>query len=326
MYTAARQQLLTFSVSTGYMVTHISNLPCLTSRNRVFLRLFILVFVVFLIRPASAFVSGHKAMGNYPAPIVWKPDRNKRHPVLSTSDRQYRVLLRDLSTSNVELATRVDVDTSKGETVREEKIPKTVKDALRVFFFDAQHLGPPCVVASLLSIVAWRVNLSTPIGILDGFCFVAAIVFWWFQEHVMHDKLLHSKIDWYGRKVHEAHHKKPYFHISIDPAPLILGWLLCAHLTLSFLLPKPLALSATLGYAGAGLFYEWSHFIVHTKVRFRPGFWKHMKSHHIRHHCIDSRYWLGFSVPAIDDLFGTNPTVQQIRKQTLDQDGDQTRL
>ena len=95
----------------------------------------------------------------------------------------------------------------------------------------------------------------------------------------------------------------------------MLGWLLTAHLLFRWMLPLPLALSATLGYAGAGLFYEWSHFIVHTRVRFSSAYWKNMKDHHIRHHLVDSNYWLGFSVPAIDSLFGTNPNVQEIKRQ-----------
>jgi hypothetical protein len=34
----------------------------------------------------------------------------------------------------------------------------------------------------------------------------------------------------------------------------------------------------------------------------------------IRHHMVDSKYWLGFSVPAVDDFFGTNPTLHQWKK------------
>jgi hypothetical protein len=40
-----------------------------------------------------------------------------------------------------------------------------------------------------------------------------------------------------------------------------------------------------------------------------------MKDHHIRHHLISENNWLGFSVPQIDDLFGTNPDVKEFRKQ-----------
>ncbi len=132
----------------------------------------------------------------------------------------------------------------------------------------------------------------------------------------MNLKLLHSKADWMSKEIHEGHHANPYFHISIDPAGLMMSWLLKTHLIFCAILPFPMALSATAGYATAGLFYEWAHFIVHTKVRWRKGsYWSRMKDHHVRHHLVDDRYWLGFSVPAVDDLFGTNPNVQEVQRE-----------
>ena len=34
----------------------------------------------------------------------------------------------------------------------------------------------------------------------------------------------------------------------------------------------------------------------------------------MRHHLVDDRYWYAFSVPAMDDLFDTNPDVRDVRK------------
>mmetsp|Transcript_12194 Transcript_12194/g.29618 ORF Transcript_12194/g.29618 Transcript_12194/m.29618 type:complete len:100 (-) Transcript_12194:649-948(-) len=88
----------------------------------------------------------------------------------------------------------------------------------------------------------------------------------------------------------------------------MLGWLVVAHVMLRLMLPLPLALSATFAYAAAGLWYEYLHFIVHTRVRFRPNsYWEKMKSHHSRHHLVNENYWLGFSLPVIDTWMGTNP-------------------
>jgi hypothetical protein len=151
--------------------------------------------------------------------------------------------------------------------------------------------------------------------VTDVSAFSTAVVFWWVQEHVLHLHALHSKFDWMGKEIHEGHHANPYFHISIDPAGLMMSWLLTVHLIFCAILPLPIALSATAGYATAGLFYEWAHFIVHTKVRFRKqSYWSRMKDHHIRHHLVDDRYWLGFSVPMIDDFFRTNPNVQEVKR------------
>jgi hypothetical protein len=118
-------------------------------------------------------------------------------------------------------------------------------------------------------------RLSLPLTAFDPILFMGAIVFWWFQEHAMHKHLLHSRFDWYGKRVHEKHHLKPYFHTSLDPAWLMVTWLLTVFVMLKCVLPLRWALTTAIGYAGAGLFYEWSHYIVHTRVRFAKGsYWQ----------------------------------------------------
>jgi hypothetical protein len=195
----------------------------------------------------------------------------------------------------------------------EESVPSEMSDAIRIFFF-SQDYGPLFVVMSIVMFLTKRIQLSS-IGVLDGVVFGATVMFWSVQEHFLHEKVLHSKQDWAGKQIHQAHHDKPYYHISIDPAILLLGWMAFAHLFLKWLLPLPLALSATVGYSMAGLFYEWAHYIVHTKVRFGSSFWKRVKENHIRHHLVNHDYWFAFSLPWIDDLFGTNPSVKDVKRQ-----------
>ena len=93
----------------------------------------------------------------------------------------------------------------------------------------------------------------------------------------------------------------------------MLGWLFTAHVVLRWALPLRWALSATLGYAIAGLNYEFVHYIAHTRVR--SAFWSMFKTHHMRHHVVSSDYWLGFSLPFIDTIMGTNPDVRDIREE-----------
>jgi hypothetical protein len=169
------------------------------------------------------------------------------------------------------------------------------------------------VLGILALLSAWR--LAFPVIALDIVAFASMIVFWWIQEHVFHGKLLHSDKDWMGKEIHATHHAKPYFHISIDPAYLMVGWLVGAHGLLRLLLPLPLCLSATLGYAMAGLFYEWAHFIVHTRVQPPNAYWKRVRKNHIKHHLVDDRYWLSFTVPLVDDAFGTNPPVAEVKRE-----------
>lgn len=200
-----------------------------------------------------------------------------------------------------------------------EAVPTNMRDAIRRFFF-GKEIGPILVVGSIASFLQTRFALANPLSMTDLAVFATSIVFWWVQEHVLHQKALHSNVDWVGKRIHEAHHAKDYFHVSIDSAELIMGWLLTVHLFLRAVLPLHLALSATIGYAMAGLFYEWAHYIVHTKVKRKRGsFWAKMRDNHMRHHRINERYWLAFSVPALDDLFGTNPDVKEARAEMNDE-------
>lgn len=202
-----------------------------------------------------------------------------------------------------------------------EAVPTNMRDAIRRFFF-GKEIGPILVVGSIASFLQTRFALAPPPSMTDLAVFATSIVFWWVQEHVLHQKALHSNVDWVGKRIHEAHHAKDYFHVSIDSAELIMGWLLTVHLFLRAVLPLHLALSATIGYAMAGLFYEWAHYIVHTKVKRKRGsFWAKMRDNHMRHHRINERYWLAFSVPALDDLFGTNPDVKEARAEMNDEKG-----
>ena len=109
------------------------------------------------------------------------------------------------------------VSTHDNTTHREPPVPTTLREALNVFFLD-QYNGPRLIVAILCGLATCRTFMSeVPVTTMDAVVASLAIVFWWFQEHFLHKYLLHSKLDWYGKEIHEGHHSKPYFHISIDP-------------------------------------------------------------------------------------------------------------
>lgn len=227
----------------------------------------------------------------------------------SLSESQFSLPANSLSSSE-----SVNLKVSKTPLV-EEHVPTTFREALEVFLLGSYN-GPRIVVGLLLTIAAWRISLPENLASTDAAVVAGMTVFWCFQEHFLHGKVLHSEIDWYGKEIHQGHHARPYHHVSIDPAWLMLTWMGVVGVFFYLVLPLRLALSAMLGYAMSGLWYEFLHFIVHTRVRFRKGsYLQRMKDHHARHHLIDHRYWLGFSLPAVDELFGTNPTVTQVRTQ-----------
>ena len=203
-----------------------------------------------------------------------------------------------------------------------ESVPSTWKGALRRFFLG--DLGPPLVALSLSGLACARLQLLTamPYSLSEFAIFVASVLVWWVQEYLFHRHLLHSSFEWIGKSIHRSHHERDYFHVSIDTPILLLGWLLAAHLALRCAMPHHLGLSATIGYGLAGLAYEWSHYIVHVKVRtprsgsFPSRLFARMRDNHMRHHLVDDRYWYAFGVPAMDDLFGTNPDVKDARAGT----------
>ena len=230
-------------------------------------------------------------------------------------------LLPEISAENPEDSSR-HVTTSRGQVNAEEweHVPTTFAEAFRVFLLGS-YQGPRMVVLLLVGIATWRLQLvESPLSVMDATTMLGMVLFWCFQEHFLHGHVLHSNLDWLGKEIHEQHHAKPYHHVSIDPAWLMLTWMGVVHVIFLYILPLPLALSATLGYALSGLWYEFLHFIVHTRLRFRKGsYLQTMKDHHARHHLIDHRYWLGFSLPVVDDLFGTNPSVTQVRRWKRDE-------
>lgn len=208
-------------------------------------------------------------------------------------------------------------------TTLDRTIPSNYPEALKRFFFGPDH-GPIITTFTILSLILYRTSsmidsTSTTLfhNNLTNNCIVGAIatLIWLFQEHFLHKHFLHSKFNWIGKEIHDHHHNQPYFHISIDSTPLLLGWLFITSLLLHFILPQPLAITGTICYSISGMWYEWIHFLVHTKVRPRSKFMKRVKDNHIRHHLLSEDYWLGFSLPLVDDLFGTNPSVQSVRTQ-----------
>ncbi|KAL3801160.1 hypothetical protein ACHAWO_002731 [Cyclotella atomus] len=216
-----------------------------------------------------------------------------------------------------------------------EAVPSTWNKAVHRFFLG--DVGPPLVVISIAGFVYARLQLSAPLSLTDATIFLATIMIWWVQEYFFHRVLLHSPFDWIGKSIHKGHHEKDYFHVSIDPPALLLGWLFTAHLTLKSFMPWHLCLTATIGYAIAGLFYEWSHYIVHTRVRVpainnddsslvglvssaAAKLFSQMRDNHVRHHRIDDSYWFAFSISSMDDAFGTNPDIKSLKRGIMKDD------
>ena len=217
----------------------------------------------------------------------------------------------------------------------EEVIPSTWSQAIHRFFL-GKDIGPLLVVITISTFIYKRYQLLSinPPSITELSIFITTILFWWVQEYFIHRVLLHSTYNWFGKSYHRQHHHKNYYHVAIDPPELLLGWLFTANFIIRMVvLPNQhqyhLCLSATIGYSLAGLVYEWSHYIVHTKVQPPSSsasssssllssllikWYTKMRENHMQHHLIDSRYWYAFSVTQMDDLFWTNPDCIELKE------------
>eukprot|EP00270_Netrium_digitus_P004395 TRINITY_DN15477_c0_g1_i1.p1 TRINITY_DN15477_c0_g1~~TRINITY_DN15477_c0_g1_i1.p1 ORF type:complete len:229 (-),score=10.48 TRINITY_DN15477_c0_g1_i1:268-954(-) len=185
-----------------------------------------------------------------------------------------------------------------------QNVPSTLGSAARVFFS-----RPSIVVSMATSLVIGFIRLQIPWTISDPFVMLTVTLWWLFQEWFIHAKLLHSVFDWWGRDVHIVHHSMPYHHISIDGMKLVVSFMLAAFSVFFIIFQENLSLllTATLTYYCMGLSYEWTHFLVHTRVRMDSYVGQIIKRAHVKHHLRDHHFWFSFTCPPIDNLMGTTP-------------------
>ena len=83
---------------------------------------------------------------------------------------------------------------------------------MHVFFSEAT---PRFIATVLVATLAARgVVASTGVGIsvLEVGAMVGTSIVWVIQEWFLHDKLLHSDFEWFGKDIHGFHHDLPYYH------------------------------------------------------------------------------------------------------------------
>lgn len=130
--------------------------------------------------------------------------------------------------------------------------------------------------------------------------------------------LTHALIVRCSNRAAGRHHELPYYHVSLDGLGLAVTWfgavavlLVGTGLGLGGGAALAYCLTALGTYTLFGGLYEASHYLAHTNVPLPPAL-NRMRSHHMKHHTIDANNWLAFTVPSVDDLFGTNPSVRDV--------------
>mgnify|MGYP001572956901 CR=1 FL=1 len=205
------------------------------------------------------------------------------------------------------------VDDRTPHEVRSLSSITTYRQALRVFF---SRPGPRTIAGCAgLSWLA-RAALGPP-GLGEPLI-VATVVAWWpLQEWLMHKHLLHLRptatplgtFDPMFSRRHRWHHRHPDdVDGTLLPPPVVHASMpASAAIFLLLLGPRRRTITAFAAYSTMALVYEWTHFIVHTGVRPEHDYVKALRRNHLLHHYRSEAYWLGFTAPIVDDLFGTNP-------------------
>jgi sterol desaturase/sphingolipid hydroxylase (fatty acid hydroxylase superfamily) len=197
---------------------------------------------------------------------------------------------------------------------------RTRAQAVRVFF---SRKGPRTLAKTAAATWAARVALGPP-GPSDLLAAAAAICVWPVQEWVLHKYLLHLEprtvagvhIDPMFARVHRTHHADPRdVDTTLLPLKVIVGsmpfaaggWLLLFG-------PRRAAITAMATYSTMALFYEWTHFIVHTNVKPLTAYGKQVRRNHRLHHFRHEGNWFGFTLPLVDRWFGTDPDPETITR------------
>lgn len=194
--------------------------------------------------------------------------------------------------------------------------PTEVDGLGSAFALFLSHRGTRLLVAQALVLAVLRAALGgfrrRDLGV------AATVAAWWpLQEWLAHRLVLHAppravagrEVDLAVARYHRAHHADPWdlehtllpvwFLLPAMPVN-VLFWLLVTP-------AKRVAISGMLATTVATVAYEWTHFLTHTAHRPRRAWFRRLQRRHRLHHFKDEHLWLGFTVPWVDDVFGTAP-------------------
>jgi hypothetical protein len=188
-----------------------------------------------------------------------------------------------------------------------------LREALSVF---ARKPGPRLIAATAATMWGLRA-LAGPAGASDLLAAGAAVAWWPLQEWLMHKHLLHLEprevlgvqVDPPFARKHREHHVDPRdIDATLLPVSVIAAAIPGASVVwLGLLGPRRATLTAMATYSTMALFYEWTHFVVHTDVKPRTEHGKRVRRNHLLHHFRNEAYWLGFTMPWVDTVLGTEP-------------------
>lgn len=191
--------------------------------------------------------------------------------------------------------------------------PDTIARALPIFL---AHASPRFLLGAVTVALLVRLRLGDWSG-WDTVPILALLLLWPLQEWAIHVFVLHFKprrlfgrtVDFRVPRSHREHHSDPWnyrilfipFHSFLYSVPILVAlWYAVT--------PSPaLAWTGILGHLVLALHYEWVHFLVHTRVRPRSAYYKHLWDNHRLHHFKNEHFWFGVTRTEGDRLLGTAP-------------------
>lgn len=202
------------------------------------------------------------------------------------------------------------------EPTRPERA-ETLGAALRLFL---GHWSARLLVAQWLVFVAVRPFLGAPRG--WDLVIVAAVATWWpLMEWMAHIGILHARpkrllgltIDPVAARYHRRHHAEPWnLRWVFLPTAMILA-LMPVHAVLWVAITRDAGLAVTgmVAFGGVAILYEWTHFLTHVSYAPKRSWYRTLQRRHRLHHFKNEHYWLGFTVPWVDDMMRTAPDSKQ---------------
>lgn len=187
---------------------------------------------------------------------------------------------------------------------------RTLPSALRRF---VHHPRPPVLLGCVAGLAAARLSRGSWRAADTGVA-VAAAAAQPFVEWGIHRLVLHaeasSRLGTLGYQLaghgHQQHHDDPtnLDTMFLRPREVILG---SAALAVPALLGPSWVATGSL-CAGLGILaYDWTHFLIHTRVPPHSAFYRRIWRGHRLHHYRNERYWLGVTTPLGDLLLRTAP-------------------
>jgi hypothetical protein len=191
-------------------------------------------------------------------------------------------------------------------------VPTTKSELMRTFL---SHPTAQLIIIMTLGLLSLRLHSFPLFRTVDLWVMSGTYVFWTVQEWILHKYLLHKRLlpteeGWVGYQIHKGHHSLPYYHVSLDEPEIAVVWGAAITLLVNVLAPgeamSTLRLDFLVTYFSMGLLYEWTHYMAHTKYKPTSALGRLIKSHHMTHHLDDNRCKFAFTVPLLDEFFGTN--------------------